>query len=135
MLGRFRGIQAAPGASYAVVWAHLRKRYPRLRTILITGSSTKVDVSVAALGLAQAAVAFETSSVLLLVLDSAKRDRRALDSPGRSLRVMDALSPAQVRTLLSESSDRPGFVMVVAPAPQSGPDSISLAYAADAAVL
>jgi hypothetical protein len=134
VLDRFRGPHSDVDASYAVVWAHLRKRYPRLRTILVTGASGRDDATVAAVGLAEAAVRLDDSRVVVMVLDSAKRDQ-ALDSPVPSTRIIDALSPAQVRTALSDASGDFGFVIVVAPAPQTGPDCISLANVVDVAIL
>jgi hypothetical protein len=177
MLGRFRRPQANVGASYAVVWANLRKRYPRLRTILVTGASGRGDATVVAVGLADAAVnldrspekrarrqlrsanvplasandtpppignpapltlatsvAEHSSRVLVIVLDSAKGDRNPLESPVPSVRIIEAPSPAQVRTALSASGDF-AFVIVVAPAPQEGPDCISLADSADVVIL
>ena len=142
MLDRFRGPQADVAASCAVVWAHLRKRYPQLRkrdprlqTILVTGASGGDDATVAAVGLAEAAVRFDGSTVLVMVLDSATRDWRALDSPVPSVTIIDALSSAQVRTALSAPSGDFAFTIIVAPAPQTSPDCISLAYAADVAIL
>jgi hypothetical protein len=135
MLDRFRGPHSDVDASYAVVWAHLRKRYPRLRTILVTGASGRDDATVAAVGLAEAAVRLDGSPILVMVLDSAKRDRQALDLPVASTRIIDALSLAQVRTALSDASGDFAFVIVVAPAPQTGPDCISLANVADVAIL
>jgi len=180
MLERFRGPQANVDASFAVVWTHLRKRYPRLRTVLVTAASARDDATLAAVGLAQAAARLDGSRVLVTGPDAAKGDRNGLDSPVpthdvvpakleieggatppamgladfgtlpdqqlpmtadvssqslRSVRVVDALSSTQVRTALSDSSGDFAFTIVVAPAPQTGSDCISLASAADAIVL
>jgi MinD superfamily P-loop ATPase len=60
---------------------------------------------------------------------------RSVQSPVASVQVIAAESPAQVRSLLHEASEEFGLAIVVAPAPQTGPDCISLANSADAAVL
>jgi len=139
MLDRLRGTHPEADASCSVAcsvaWANLRWRYPHARTILITGASSRDDASVAALGLAEAAGRLDSSSVPVIVLDSASQDRHELDSPGSSVRVIRASSPAQVRSTLSSGGEKFGFAIVVAPAPQKGPDCISVAYAADVAIL
>ena len=91
MLGRRRA-QADAGPSYAVIWANLRKRFPGVRTVLITAASTGDDASVAALGLAEAAVSLDDSSALVLVLHSAMRNGRLPNAPGASVRMIPALS-------------------------------------------
>jgi len=58
-----------------------------------------------------------------------------VDSPVPSVRISDAQSPAQVHTLLSDAREELGLAIVVAPAPQTGPDCISLANEADATIL
>jgi|SRR2546428_3282251 len=133
MLGSRR--RAKPEASYAVVWANLRRRYPGLRTVLITGASTRDDPSVAAVGLAEAAATLDGSTVLVMVLDSAMQDQRVAASPGPSVRTIAGLSPGQVRTVLSDQSEDFAFVLVVAPAPQQGPDCIAMARLAQAAIM
>jgi hypothetical protein len=146
LLGRSRGYGASPAATYAVVWANLEHDHPRLRTLLIAGASERDDATAAAVGLAEAAVRAgrgpETSSssvaegggrVLVIVLGPAQR--LVVESPVPSVRMGDAHSPAEVRTLLSDTREEFGLAIVVAPAPQTGPDCISLAGAADAAVL
>jgi hypothetical protein len=135
MLGRLRGPPPEAGASYSVAWANLRRRYPRARTILITGASSRDDASDAAVGLAEAAGRLDNSSVLVMVLDSARQDRQALASPASSVKIIGASSPAEVRAALSSAGEEFAFAIVVAPAPQKGPDCISLAYAADVAIL
>ena len=135
MLGRARRIQADVSASYAVVWANLRKRYPNLRTVVITASSSGDDASVAAVGLAEAAARLDNGSGLVLVLDAAMRDRRVPDSAAPSVRIIVALSPDQVRTILDEAREEFAFVIVVAPPPQQDPECIAIAIAADAVIL
>ena len=71
--------------------------------------------------------------VLVILLGPAKR--RLDDSAGPSVRITGAESPTQVHTLLSEANEEVGLAIVVAPAPQTGPDCVSLANAADATVL
>lgn len=60
MLGRSRGGAAEPGAPYAALWTHLQRRYPRLRTILITAASNRDDAAGAARELAHAAARLPT---------------------------------------------------------------------------
>jgi hypothetical protein len=142
MLDRFRGnppeADAFCSVACSVAWANLRWRYPRARTILITGASSRDDAEAlygAALGLAEAAGRLESSSVLVIVLDSARQTPNVLASSAASVSIVGALSPAQVRAALSGRGEKFAFAIVVAPAPQKSPDCISLAYAADAAVL
>jgi hypothetical protein len=135
MLDQFRGPHSDVDASYTVAWAHLRKRYPRLRTVLVTAASGRDDATVAAVGLAEAAVRLDGIPVHVMVLDSAKRDRQALDSPVSSTTIIEALSPDQLRTALSNPSGGFALMIVVAPAPQTSPDCISLANEADVAIL
>ena len=71
--------------------------------------------------------------VLVILLGPAKG--RIVDSPVPSVRISDAQSPAEVHTLLSDPREEFGLAIVVAPAPQAGPDCVSLANAADAAVI
>jgi Mrp family chromosome partitioning ATPase len=71
----------------------------------------------------------------VLVILMGPEKRRLEGSPTPSVRIVDAQSPAQVHTLLSEANEELGLAIVVAPAPQTGPDCISLASAADATVL
>jgi hypothetical protein len=180
-LNRLRAPQTHVDASYAVVWAHLRKRYPHLRTVVVTGASAGGDATFAAVGLAEAAVRLEGGNVLVMVPNSAKRDWNAQESPvpihtvvpadgemqagntapatlhtpvaetppGENLemtldvssqslgsvRIVDALSFAQVRTTVSHANGDVTFTIVVAPPPQAGLDCISLAATADAVIL
>ena len=71
--------------------------------------------------------------VFVILLGPAKG--RVVDSPVPSVRISDAQSPAHVHTLLSDAREEVGLAIVVAPAPQTGPDCISLANEADATVL
>ena len=134
MLGRRRA-QADAGPSYAVIWANLRKRFPGVRTVLITAASTGDDASVAALGLAEAAVSLDDSSALVLVLHSAMRNGRLPNAPGASVRMIPALSPGQVRTILSQVGEEFPLVIVVAPPPQHDSECIAIGRLADAAIL
>src|SRR5207249_6949732 len=71
---RNRGPRA--DASYAAVWANLRRRYPDMRTLLVAGASRRDDPTATALALSDAIVRFDNATVLVLVLDSAMQDRR-----------------------------------------------------------
>lgn len=135
MLGRIRGSEPQMSSSYAVVWLNLRRRCPSLRTILVTGACSRGDPSAAAIELAEVAAELDAASVLVMVLDSAMRDRREPDSSNPSVTVVAALSPHQIRTALSDPSEEFRFVIVVAPAPQNNSDSIAVAGAADVAML
>jgi hypothetical protein len=78
----------------------------------------------------------DLSFVLVMVLDSAIHDLKALESTASSVRIVGASSPAQARAALSKGGgQRFEFAIVVAPAPQAGPDGVSLAETADVAVL
>jgi len=135
VLGRPRPAKPDSTASYAVLWASLRKRFPGLRTILVTAASYSDDATVAALGVVEAAVGLDGGAGLVLVLDAAMRDRRHPDPPGPSVQIIVALSVGQVRTVLSELDDDFGVVIIVAPPPQQGTECIAIAGAADAAIL
>jgi hypothetical protein len=128
-----------------VVWANLHDQHPRLRTVLFTGASDRDDSTAAAVGLAEVAARADRGlaagpsgaegggGVLVILLGPAKR--RVVDSPVPSVRISDAHSPAQVHALLSEAREEFGLAIVVAPAPQTGPDCVLLAKAADAVVI
>lgn len=144
MLGSSRGRRASAAATYAVVWANLCNQYPRLRTVLVTGASERDDATAAALGLAEAAVRADRvpaghagveggGHVLVILLDP--HQHRPVESPVSSVRTCEARSPAEVHSLLSGARDEFGLAMIVAPAPQTGPDCVSVAGAADAAVI
>ena len=133
MLGR--GAKSDSTASFAVVWANLRKRPAGSRRILVTAASSGDDATMAALALADAAVRLDGASGLVLVVDSARRNRRVPQSPAPSVRIMVAVSPTRVRAIVSQLGEQFDFVIVVAPPPQRGPDCISVAAVADAAIL
>jgi len=135
MLGRIRGSEPQMSSAYAVVWLNLRRRCPSLRTILVAGASSQADPSAAAIELAEVAAELDAASVLVMVLDSAMRDRREPDSSNPSVTVVAALSPRQIRMALSDPSEEFKFVIVVAPAPQINADGIAVAGAADVAML
>lgn len=135
MLGRLERAKPDSRASYAVLWASLRKRFPGLRTILVTAASNGDDARVAAVGVVEAAVGLDGGAGLVLVLDSAMQDRRVPDPPGPSVRIIVALSVGQVRTVLSELGDEFRVVTIVAPPPQQGTECIAIAGAADVAIL
>jgi len=130
---RNRGPRA--DASYAAVWANLRRRYPDMRTVLVAGASRRDDPTATALALSDAIVRFDNATVLVLVLDSAMQDRREPESASPSVTVIGALSPDQVRIALSNQRDTVDVSIVVAPAPQTAVDCIAVAGAADAAIL
>lgn len=73
-------------ASYAALWAHLQKRHPRLRTILVTAASDRDDAATAASGLALAAARMRN--------DSAANDRNGSDRHAPALQ-MDDWTPGQ----------------------------------------
>ncbi|TMD21247.1 MAG: hypothetical protein E6I99_12560 [Chloroflexi bacterium] len=135
MLGARRHRGSRADASYAVIWANLRKRYPDLRTLLVAGASRRDDPTATALALSDAIVRFDNATVLVMVLDSAMQDRREPESASPSVTVIGALSPDQVRIALSNQRDTVDVSIVVAPAPQTAVDCIAVAGAADAAIL
>jgi Mrp family chromosome partitioning ATPase len=135
MLGRRPRPKPDASAAYAVVWTNLRRQFPEARTILITSASPADDGAAGALGLAQAAGRLDGASGLVLVLDSAMRRRRIPDAPAGNFRIIVALTPAQVRTVLTEAADQIPYVLIVAPPPQHGPDCLTVAGGADAAIL
>ena len=123
-------------AAYTAVWAHLRKHYPRLRTIMAAAASSRDDATAAAVGLAAAAARLDGSSVLIMALFSAKLDADRVDAfAPPTVRVLDGLSAAQVRSALADSNEKFACTIVVGPAPQSDPDCIALACVADVAIL
>lgn len=130
---RNRGPRA--DASYAVVWANLRKRYPDLRTLLVAGASSRDDPTATAIALSEAIARLDNAAVLVMVLDSAMRDRREPEPASSSVTVIGALTPDQVRITLSNQRGAVNVSIVVAPAPQTGADCIVVAGAVDAAIL
>jgi hypothetical protein len=60
---------------------------------------------------------------------------RSVESLDPSVQVIAAPTPARVHSLLPDARKEFGLAIVVAPAPQTGPDCISLANSADATVL
>jgi hypothetical protein len=134
MLARFRRPRPDPGAAYAVAWINLRKRFPGLRHLLVTGASSGDDASLAAVELAEAAVRLDGGQGLILILDSAMQDRRVPETDA-AVRIIVALSPGQVRGVLAEPTEDFAFVMVVAPPPQYDPECITVAPLAEAAVI
>ena len=134
MLARQRAPDGA-SPSYAVVWSNLRKRFPGLRTILMTAASAGDDASIAALNLAEAATGLDGGSALVLVLDSAMPNRRQPETPADSVRLMVALSPGQVRAILADAGQEFPVVIVVAPPPQRDAECIAVGALADAAIL
>jgi len=131
MLGR-RHPDPDASPSYAVLWANLRKRFPGLRTVLVTGASSGDDAATAAIGLAKAATG-DGSSALLLVLESATQSHR--DAPAPAVQMIAALSLERVRAILAEAGQQFPLVVVVAPPPQRDSESVAAGGLADAAVL
>jgi Mrp family chromosome partitioning ATPase len=136
MLSRSKGSDLALDASYTAVWAHLRKRYPRLRTIMAAAASGRDDATVAAMRLAEAAARLDGSTILVMLHYSAMLDPHGVDAFAvPTVRVLDGLSAAQVRSALAEGNEKFACTIVVGPAPQTDPDCISLALLADVAIL
>src|SRR5258708_7390788 len=132
MLSRSKGPDLALIASYTAVWAHLRTRYPRMRTIMAAAASRPDHALVSALGLAEPAARLDGGNIRVLVLYSAKVDPDWIDAFAvPTVRFLDGLSAGQVRSVLAEGNEKFACTIVVGPAPQSDPDCISLALLAE----
>jgi hypothetical protein len=142
VLKRSRAARADLDASYAALWTHLQKRYPRLRTVLITAASSRDDAAVAAGELARAAANLPNVARSGGGSANGTHDRDDLEttphafdeSPG-SVQIVEATTSALTRTTSAQAGGGVALTIVVAPPPQESPECITLASAADATIL
>jgi Mrp family chromosome partitioning ATPase len=140
VLKRSRGSRTDVDASYAALWTHLQKRYPRLHTVLITAASSRDDAAAAARELARAAVSLPNSvisageSVDTTSHELETTPRTVTDSTG-SVQIVDATRSSQAHVTASQGAGGVALTIVVAPPPQESAECVALAAAADATIL
>lgn len=140
MLKRSRAARPDVDASYAALWTHLQKRYPRLHTVLITAASSQDDAAAAARELARAAVSVPNVAMSAGErVDTTSHDELEMaphavtDSTG-SVQIVDATRSAQAHVTASQRVGGVALTIVVAPPPQESAECVALASAADATI-